>query len=97
MVQDKDHRGFLKRLMPRARHTVFTQASCERALPAAALKDCMPAGVRSARWSVVPTVPGAVDAALSIAGNDELVCVTGSFYTVGEAMKYLGVGVRESI
>jgi folylpolyglutamate synthase/dihydropteroate synthase len=42
-------------------------------------------------------VPGALEAALSAAGNDELVCVTGSFYTVGEAMQCLGIGVKENI
>ena len=97
MVQDKDHRGFLKTLLPRARHVVFTQAACDRALPAEALKDRMPPEARKVPWSVVPTVPGALDAALSIAGNDELVCVTGSFYTVGEAMQNLGVEVTENV
>jgi len=97
MVQDKDHRGFLKTLLPCARHVVFTQAACDRALPAEALKDRVPPELRSTPWSVTPGMPEALDAALSMAGNDELVCVTGSFYTVGEAMECLGVGVRESI
>jgi dihydrofolate synthase/folylpolyglutamate synthase len=120
MVQDKDHAGFLRRLLPRVRHTVFTQASCDRALPAGRLKDRVPKGIemreaksvkrtvgdgrpraggrgRVRTWSIAPSVAEAVDAAISIAGNDELVCVTGSFYTVGEAMNCLGIGVKESI
>jgi len=98
MVQDKDHAGFLKKLLPCVRHVVFTQADCDRALPAAELKDRTPPGATGVRtWSIAPGVPDALDAALSMAGNDELVCVTGSFYTVGEAMKCLGIGVRESI
>jgi len=97
MVQDKDHRRFLARLLPRVRHVVLTQASCDRALPADELKDRMPPGTRTGVWSVAPSVPLALDRALSIAGKDELVCVTGSFYTVGEAMQCLGIGVRENV
>ncbi|MBN1503971.1 MAG: bifunctional folylpolyglutamate synthase/dihydrofolate synthase [Candidatus Eisenbacteria bacterium] len=117
MVRDKDHRRFLGRLLPRVRHVVFTQAACDRAVPAEELKDCMPQSVagmgwsrvggkasegvvgktRGKAWSVTPGVPQAMDAALSIAGKDELVCVTGSFYTVGEAMQCLGIGVRERV
>jgi folylpolyglutamate synthase/dihydropteroate synthase len=116
MVRDKDHRGFLRALLPRVRHVVFTQAACERALPAGELKELAPpgaggrtaerrgrgrvgtrSGARALTWEVVPGVTEAVEAALSSAGNDELVCVTGSFYTVGEAMQCLGIGVKENI
>jgi len=97
MVQDKDHVGFLKALLPRVRHVVFTQAACDRALPAGELEDRMPSTGRTTTWSAAPGVPEALSAALSAARNDELVCVTGSFYTVGEAMQCLGIGVRESV
>ncbi|KPJ61618.1 MAG: hypothetical protein AMJ46_00520 [Latescibacteria bacterium DG_63] len=95
MVAEKDHRAFLRRLVGRVKHLVFTQASCSRALSARELKERAPSGVAS--WSVRKSVPLAIEEALSRAQNDELVCVTGSFYTVGEAMSCLGVGVRESI
>jgi dihydrofolate synthase/folylpolyglutamate synthase len=95
MVEDKNHKEFLKRLLPRVRHVVFTQASTPRALSAHELKNRMPSGF--SRWSVRDSVPQALDRAFSLAGDDELVCVTGSFYTVGEAMNCLGIGVRESI
>jgi dihydrofolate synthase/folylpolyglutamate synthase len=97
MVQDKDHAGFLKALLPRVRHVVFTQAACDRALPAGELKDRVPRAVRTPTSSVAPGVAEALSAALSAARNDELVCVTGSFYTVGEAMQCLGIGVRETV
>ncbi|MCX5801641.1 MAG: bifunctional folylpolyglutamate synthase/dihydrofolate synthase [Candidatus Eisenbacteria bacterium] len=95
MVQDKDHKTFLKRLLPRVRHVVFTQASTPRALPACELKSKGPSTF--SKWSVKDSVPRALDEAFSLAGDDELVCVTGSFYTVGEAMDCLGIGVRECI
>jgi dihydrofolate synthase/folylpolyglutamate synthase len=95
MVEDKDHREYLKRLLPRVRHVVFTQASNPRALPAHELRDRMP--LAFSRWSVRERVPQALEEAFSIAHDDELVCVTGSFYTVGEAMNCLGIDFRESI
>ena len=95
MVQDKDQKGFLKRLLPGVSHAVFTQASTPRALPARELKNRMPTGFRN--WIVRDTVVHALEEAFSLAADDELVCVTGSFYTVGEAMNCLGIGVRESL
>jgi folylpolyglutamate synthase/dihydropteroate synthase len=55
----------------------------------------MPSGF--SRWSVRDGLRQALEEAFSIADDDELVCVTGSFYTVGEAMDCLGIDVRESI
>ena len=95
MMQDKNHKEFLKRLLPCVRHVIFTEASIPRALPACELKNRMPAGF--SRWSIKDRVPQALKEAFSIAGDDELVCVTGSFYTVGEAMDCLGICVREKI
>lgn len=95
MVAEKNHRAFLKKLAGRAKHIVFTQASCPRALPARELKERMPAEFAS--WSLREGIPQALEEALSLAQNDELVCVTGSFYTVGEAMSCLGIRVSERI
>ncbi|MFH0777561.1 MAG: folylpolyglutamate synthase/dihydrofolate synthase family protein [Candidatus Eisenbacteria bacterium] len=95
MVEDKDHSGFLKRIVPRVEHVVLTQASCNRALPAAELRRRLPA--RFSRWSIKPNVAGAVREAVALARNDELVCVTGSFYTVGDAFRCLRIGPTECI
>ncbi|UCF79650.1 MAG: bifunctional folylpolyglutamate synthase/dihydrofolate synthase [Candidatus Eiseniibacteriota bacterium] len=95
MVAEKDHRAFLRRLTRRAKYVVFTQAKCPRAISAHELSERAPSGF--SRRSVEDSVSGAVEKALSLARNDELVCVTGSFYTVGEAMGHLGLRVRERI
>jgi dihydrofolate synthase/folylpolyglutamate synthase len=95
MVTEKDHRAFLRKLAARVRHIVFTQASSPRALPATELKQRLPSG--RIGWSTRHTVPQAIREAVSLVRNDELVCVTGSFYTVGESMSYLGIGVTEKI
>jgi len=95
MVQDKDHTEFLRRLLPAVSRVVFTQASTPRALPAHELRQR--AGKRYSRSTVKQRVCDAVEEALSVTGDDELVCVTGSFYTVGEAMNFLGIDVAERI
>jgi dihydrofolate synthase/folylpolyglutamate synthase len=95
MVEEKDHRAFLKKLAGRVKHIVFTRASCPRAFPPRELKDRMPPGPAS--WSIKERIPRAIEEAASMAQNDELVCVTGSFYTVGEAMSHLRMGVMENL
>jgi folylpolyglutamate synthase/dihydropteroate synthase len=39
---------------------------------------------------IAETVGDAIDNALTISSKDDLICVTGSLYLVGEAKKYLG-------
>ena len=41
---------------------------------------------------ITQTVPQALAEALSIAGDKDLVCVTGSLFVVGEAVEQLGRG-----
>jgi dihydrofolate synthase/folylpolyglutamate synthase len=38
------------------------------------------------------TVPEALSLALSLAGEKDFICVTGSLFVVGEAIEYLGRG-----
>ena len=38
---------------------------------------------------VAPTLGEALDLASRAVGRDDLICITGSFYLVGEAKKYL--------
>ena len=45
---------------------------------------------RSGKMSqVAPTLPEAIDLAVRAVGRDDLICICGSFYLVGEAKKYL--------
>ena len=41
---------------------------------------------------VIPDVAEGLDALLSMAGSDDLICVAGSFYTIGEAKAHLLAG-----
>ena len=89
MSDDKDVAGFARALAVRSPNVILTQAKIERALPPGELAE-RAAGV----WDeaeLVATVPQACARALQLAGPDGAVCVTGSFYVVGEAMEALGI------
>ncbi len=89
ILADKDARAMLELLLPLADTVVATQSADERATPARRLaemvkelgKDCV----------VVESVGEAVRLARTLAAVSDLVCVTGSLYTVGEARTALGM------
>jgi dihydrofolate synthase/folylpolyglutamate synthase len=79
----------LELLLPPASTVVVTQSSDERAMPAHALA----AMVKEAGHDcvVVEEVAEAVKFARTLAAVSDMVCVTGSLYTVGEARSALGL------
>jgi len=90
IMADKDLRGFLLPLSRAADIIVLTRPSTPRAADPADL------GALAAEFGVphdiVPTPGAAIDRALSLAGEGDLVLITGSHYTVGDVMTSLGVG-----
>lgn len=87
ILRDKDFAGITSKLVPLADQVFVTQPETERALPADVLfKHCQ---LFSKPVSVHQTVAEAISAAASKAGSDDLICVTGSLYVVGEAMSYI--------
>jgi dihydrofolate synthase / folylpolyglutamate synthase len=89
VMKDKDYKRIITELCPRASHFVFARPGVERAATARMLAGCLPQGT-GIMQRIVPEVKNAVKLALTLAG-DNPVCITGSFYTVGEAMKSLGI------
>ncbi len=89
ILADKDARHMLELLLPLASTVVVTQSREERAMPvrklAAMVKemghDCV----------VVEDIAEAVKFARTLAAVSDMVCVTGSLYTVGEARNSLGL------
>lgn len=89
ILEDKDARQMLELLLPLASTVVVTQSGDERATPARRLAaiveemgyDCV----------VVEEVAEAVKFARTLAAVSDMVCVTGSLYTVGEARSALGL------
>jgi dihydrofolate synthase/folylpolyglutamate synthase len=81
MVSDKDIREVLAALPKRA-HYYFCQAKIPRALPAETLASL--AAAVGLNGDVIPSVPQAIDAALSNATEDDLIFIGGSTFVVAE-------------
>lgn len=89
ILEDKDMRHMLEVLLPLADTVVVTQSSEERAAPARRLAalvremghDCV----------IIENIGEAVKFARTLAAVTDMVCVTGSLYTVGEARTAMGL------
>jgi dihydrofolate synthase / folylpolyglutamate synthase len=86
-MQDKDLDGIMEALLPCAQRVILTQAETPRAADPVVLESLarrhQPAAVRA------PALSAALSAALSEAGPDGVVCVTGSLYLVGDVKAIL--------
>ncbi len=82
MMRDKDHRGFLARLLPVVDEVVLTQADIARAACAEDLRRALADLVPSAH--AVPLVADALVLAKRLAAAPDLICVTGSLMLVGD-------------
>lgn len=89
MPRDKDITAFGRTLFPIADRVFCTRADSPRAAPPERL--CEAARSLTCQLTCVPTVAQAVSRARREAGARDVVCVTGSFHVVGEAMVELGI------
>jgi dihydrofolate synthase / folylpolyglutamate synthase len=83
VLDDKPYKEILKALVPTAHRVVLTRPTIDRALEAETLYPI----VReiNPRVTTQPTVADAVAHALKTAQPDDLICIAGSLYVVGEA------------
>jgi dihydrofolate synthase / folylpolyglutamate synthase len=79
VMKDKDYGAMLRDLAPSFEVIILTRPRIERALSPRSLEEYAPGAL------VTETVEGALKEALNLAGHDDLVVVTGSIYTIGEA------------
>lgn len=89
ILEDKDAGTMLEVLLPLADTVVVTRSADERAIPAHRLAEMVEGLGRDC--VVVEQVGEAVRFARTLAAVSDLVCVTGSLYTVGEARTALGL------
>jgi dihydrofolate synthase/folylpolyglutamate synthase len=87
ILDDKPAEEMLSALLAVCDHAVITSPTIDRAIPANVL-------ARTARKFVdkvdeQPTVDRAVARALQIVRQDQVICIAGSLYVVGEAMQTL--------
>ncbi len=86
ILKDKDIRAILRFLEPLADTVILTRPDDQRA---AAPEDLLRQMPRSGKAVIFDRVPEAIQQALALARPEDLICVTGSLYTVGEAKAFL--------
>lgn len=87
IMQDKDLDSILAALAPAAARIVVTRPDIPRACPTAQLAER--ARLVHERVEEISDVAAAAERAVQ--GEEPVVCMAGSFYTVGEAMQVLGI------
>lgn len=87
IMADKDVRNILNSLVPLADELVLTKAKIERAADPQYLRHCL--SVIPEKVTVIPDISEAITYARKEAGEKDLICVTGSLFTVGEARQTL--------
>jgi dihydrofolate synthase / folylpolyglutamate synthase len=86
ILRDKDIKSILHTLAPLAHHIIFSQPQIDRAAPAASLMKAL--GRDEKKGEVVEDLRQAIQKGLSMTGEKDLLCITGSLYLVGEAKAY---------
>jgi dihydrofolate synthase/folylpolyglutamate synthase len=81
IMADKDYPAMIARYAATARHLILTRPDTERA----ALAEMLARHAPDDRHTVYVDVASAVSAALE--RDEEVICITGSFFTVGEAVR----------
>ncbi len=85
IMADKDYSSMISIYDSVGSHIIFTNPKTERAAKAETLAKCLTENKRT----ICPDVGEALELALK--RNEDVVCVTGSFYTVGEALERIKV------
>jgi dihydrofolate synthase / folylpolyglutamate synthase len=83
VMKDKDYKEILDIVSPRVDTIILTKPATARALPPRELEGQVKDAI------ITEDIKSALVLAKSIAGDDDLILVTGSFYTVGEAKQVL--------
>ena len=85
IMKDKDFGTMLRTLAPLADRVILSKPKTARAASPASLNDAVGGGGKS---EVVEDLQEAIRKGLSMTGPEDLLCITGSLYTVGEARAY---------
>lgn len=83
MLDDKPYPAMLKSILSVCSRAIFTKPVIDRALEPEALYEASKGIVKNTK--IIPDIKGAIDYAVKTASKDEVICITGSLYVVGEA------------
>jgi len=87
IMGDKEVERLISILAPLSHETVLCRPRQDRAAPPERLLEALEAVGGKGR--IIPDVSEGLDILLSMARSDDLICVAGSFYTIGEARSHL--------
>ena len=88
LLDDKDLAGVLAPLVPVVDQWIAVTAESPRAVPAVDIAGRV-ADLAGGECTVAPTIAGAITAATTLAGAEDRILVTGSFYLVGPIISEL--------
>jgi dihydrofolate synthase/folylpolyglutamate synthase len=94
ILDDKPYGSMLRSLLPQCRRAIITRAKTGRALDPRRLYKT--AQKIMSDISIVPDVAGAAKIAIEDSGPDDVVCIAGSLYVVGEAKEAIEKGLLRS-
>jgi len=86
IMRDKDIQSMLHLLAPLADHIILTRPHTDRATAPVQLKKML--GRSGKKAEIVEDLNEAIERGLSLVEKEDLLCITGSLYTVGEARAY---------
>ena len=95
ILDDKPYGAMLKSLLPVCARAIVTRAKTDRALAPQRL-DAVAKKIIS-DVTMIPGVAAAVKQAVETASPDEVVCIAGSLYVVGEAKEAIEKGLFKSV
>lgn len=90
ILDDKAYPAMLRKILPLCKKAVFTRPKIDRAIPPEAFLTVAKAYIQDAK--VIPDVASAVSDAVQSAAGDEIVCITGSLYLIGEVKEAMEQG-----
>jgi len=85
---DKDYKKMIQIIAPEADLIIATKTMSPRAAPPQVIAKEAAQYIEQNKIIVIENIPQAINCALSNSKKDDLICITGSLYTVGEAKKY---------
>jgi len=88
IFSDKDYKKMIKILAPNADLIIATKTKTPRAASPQTIAKEAAKYIGQDKIIVTEDIPQAINCALSNSNKNDLICITGSLYTVGEAKKY---------
>jgi dihydrofolate synthase / folylpolyglutamate synthase len=90
ILDDKAYPAMLRKLLPLCKKAIFTRPKIDRALPPETFLRV--ANEIISDTTVIEDVATAVEHALQISSTDDVICITGSLYLVGEVKEAIETG-----